>query len=195
MRPGSVLTGDGSAIDVPKLIDRLEDLVENSRHFFNKAWGIDLEEFYILTNKIKASLPDDVRKATRLTKDSQRIVEEARMEAEQLLERARKEADRMVSDARTEAERLKDNHEISRIAATQAKEMFAQTEEEAMQMRRGADEYALDVLTRLETEVTGAMRTIQKGREKLERDIKQNGEAGSRGSGVSASEARAPNWL
>lgn len=172
MRPGSVLSGDGVAIDVPKLIDRLEDLVGGSRHFFNKAWGIDLEEFYILTNKIKASLPDDVRKATRLTKDSQRIVEEARMEAEQVLERARKEADRLMTEARTEAERLKDTHEISRIATTQAKEIVAQAEQNAAEMRRGADEYAMDVLARLENEVARAMTTIQKGREKLEREMR-----------------------
>jgi cell division septum initiation protein DivIVA len=172
MRPGGVLTGDGAAIDVPKLLDRLEDLVEGSRHFFNKAWGVDLEEFYILTNKIKASLPDDVRKATRLTKDSQRIVDEARMEAEQVVERAKKEAERLVVDARSEAERLKDNHEIVRLATTQAKELLSQAEEGAAQMKRGADEYALDVLTRLENEVTGLMRTIQKGREKLERDVR-----------------------
>jgi regulator of protease activity HflC (stomatin/prohibitin superfamily) len=172
MRPGNVLTGDGVAIDVPKLIDRLEDMVEGSRHFMNKAWGIDLEEFYILTNKIKASLPDDVRKATRLTKDSQRIVDEAKLEAEQILERAKKEAERAVSEARSEAERLKDNHEISRMATAQAKELLAQAEEGAKEMRRGADEYALDVLTRLETEVATMMRTIQKGREKLERDVR-----------------------
>jgi cell division septum initiation protein DivIVA len=154
------------------LLDRLEDLVENSRHFFNKAWGIDLEEFYILTNKIKMALPDDVRKATRLTKDSQRIVEEARLEAEQILERARKEADRMVADAKAEADRLKDGHEIARMATTQAKEMLAQAEESAHEMRRGADDYALDVLTRMENEVTTVMRTIQKGREKLEREMR-----------------------
>jgi vacuolar-type H+-ATPase subunit H len=139
---------------------------------FYKAWGIDLEEFYILTNKIKASLPDDVRKATRLTKDSHRIVEEAKLEAEQILERSRKEAERTVSEARSEAERLKDNHEISRMATAQAKELLAQAEEGAKEMRRGADEYALDVLTRLESEVATMMRTIQKGREKLERDMR-----------------------
>lgn len=172
MRPGSVLTGDGAAIDVPKLIDRLEDLVEGSRHFFNKAWGIDLEEFYILTNKIKASLPDDVRKATRLTKDSQRIVEEARMEAEQLLDRARKEADRLLTDAKSEAARMTDSHEIARMATAQAKEIVVQAEQSATEMRRGADEYAIDVLARLENEVARAMTTIQKGREKLERDIR-----------------------
>ena len=172
MRPGSVLTGDNVAIDVPKLIDRLEDLVENSRHFFNKAWGIDLEEFYILTNKIKASLPDDVRKATRLTKDSQRIVDEAHSEAEQVLERAKKEADRIVSDARTEAERLKDTHEITRLATAQAKELILQAETGSAEMRRGADEYAMEVLTRMETEVARVMSTIQKGREKLEREMR-----------------------
>jgi vacuolar-type H+-ATPase subunit H len=172
MRPGGALTGDNAAIDVPKLLDRLEDLVENSRHFFNKAWGVDLEEFYILTNKIKASLPDDVRKATRLTKDSQRIVDEAKSEADQIADRAKREAERIVAEAKAEAERLKDNHEIVRMATSQAKEVLSHAETEAAQMRRGADEYALDVLSRLENEVSGFMRTIQKGREKLERDVK-----------------------
>ena len=172
MRTGNVLSGDASTIDVPKLIDRLEDLVETSRHFFNKAWGIDVEEFYILTNKIKASLPDDVRKATRLTKDSQRIVDEARMEAESIVDRAKKESERLLKDAHTEVERMKDTHEVMRMVQAQAKEIVKHAEENAAGLRRGADDYALEVLTRLETEVSGVMRTIQKGREKLERDTR-----------------------
>lgn len=170
MRTGNILTGDASAIDVPKLIERLETMVESSRQIMNKALWIDVEEFFVLTNKIKASLPDDVRKATRVTREAQRIGDDARLEAEQILDRAKKEAERTVMEARAESERLKDTHEITRMATTQAKEVIAQAEASALEMRRGADAYAGEVLARLEDEVTTVMRTIQKGREKLERD-------------------------
>ena len=67
-------------MDILKLIDQLESLVEDSRHLgiLNLSIGLDREEFFELTNKLRASLPDEVRKACRVTAESERIVGGAR---------------------------------------------------------------------------------------------------------------------
>ncbi|MGC8832882.1 MAG: hypothetical protein ACP5R4_02420 [Armatimonadota bacterium] len=149
-------------MDVPKLLDNLEALVENSWRFMNKAWGVDLEEFFELVNKIRTSLPEDVWRASRLTKDSQRIYEDARHEAEQIVERATKEAERILADARAQAARIIDEHEVTRLATAQAKEIREKAERDAAELKRDADEYALGVLEKLEAQLRTASQTLQR---------------------------------
>lgn len=161
--------GDRSSeVDVLKMLDKLETLVEGAVHLFNRAWFVDLEEFFVLTNRIRASLPEEVKRASRVAGDSDRIVGNAREEAAQLSEQARIEANRIVEAARQEAARLVDTSEINRLASAQAKEMVAAAEQTAREVRGGADEYAKEVLNSLENFASKIIGTIQRGRDKLE---------------------------
>jgi hypothetical protein len=161
--------GDRSSeVDVLKMLDKLEGLVEGAVHLFNKAWFVDLEEFFVLTNRIRASLPEEVKRASRVAVDSDRIVGSAREEAAHMSEQARIEAVRVVESAREEAARLVDSSEINRLATAQAKEIVAASEQTAREVRGGADEYAKEVLTSLENFAAKIIGTIQRGRDKLE---------------------------
>jgi len=162
------LHGGNSQEDILKLLDSLEELAENAHSFFGKAWGLDLEEFHMLTNKIRASLPDEVRRASRVANDSDKIVAVAKEEAEMIIEQATEEANRIADEARQMASKLVDTSEISRLAKAQAQEALAHAENAARHTRRGADEYAREVLASIENHLAKVMGTLQKGREKLE---------------------------
>ena len=41
----------GAENDVLRMIDKLEELLESAPHFLNKAWSVDIEEFFVLTNR------------------------------------------------------------------------------------------------------------------------------------------------
>lgn len=164
----SFLNGRSSHEDILKLLDSLEELAENTHSFFGKAWGLDLEEFHMLTNKIRASLPDEVRRASRVANDSDKIVSAAKEEAEMISEQATEEANRVVEEARQMAAKLVDTSEINRLAKAQAQEIMANAESAARDIRRGADEYAREVLAAIENHLAQVMGTLQKGREKLE---------------------------
>jgi len=44
------------------MLDKLEDLVDNGYcEVWGRAYGIKIEEFHMLINKVRASLPDEVR--------------------------------------------------------------------------------------------------------------------------------------
>ena len=95
----------GLEIDVFRLIDELEQLVDNGRaHVFGKV-VIDEQAFFVQTAKLKKALPDDLKKAERVTRDSDRVVSGAQSEAQRMLSDAQGEAQRMVSDARAQADR------------------------------------------------------------------------------------------
>jgi cell division septum initiation protein DivIVA len=164
----SFLSSRSSQEDILKLLDRLEELAENTHSFFGRAWGMNLEEFHMLTNKIRASLPEEVRRASRVTNDSDKIVSAAKEEAELTIEQAKEEAARVVNEARGMADKLIDQSEINRLAKAQAQEIMANAEGSAKETMRGADEYAREVLTAIENHLAKVMGALQKGREKLE---------------------------
>ena len=178
-----------SAIDTYKVLDQLESLVEDSKKFMG-FMKLDEEEFFMLVSKLRASLPEDVRRAGKITQNSDKIMEAAQSEAEMQLESARSEAERVLVEARAESERLLTDakaqsealvsqSEIQRIASAQAREIVAQAEHDADEIRLGADDYARDILVTLEDQITdvmgqvqgrvdGMLSTIRRGRQKLE---------------------------
>lgn len=185
---------DVEAVDIYKLLDELEELPERSRHlpFMPRVLlGFDLEQFFYLVLKVRANLPEDMKKAQRVARDSQRIVVEARDTASQHLEtsreevarirdeakaaaestvlRAREEAEKIMNQARAQAAHLVEKSEVHQMATAQAHEIIRRAETESSEIRKGADEYARDVLASLEGTLGKAVTTIQRGRETLER--------------------------
>jgi cell division septum initiation protein DivIVA len=193
--------GTIDTLDTLKIVDRLESLVEDSRRFLG-FFRFDDEEFYMLVSKLRASLPEDVRRAGKITQNSERIVEAAQSEAEQAVESGRAEAAQLVQEARARAQALVEQSEIVQIATAQAREtvqiataqareIVGQAEAEAREIRTGADDYACDVLATLEGQVgevlsqvegrvSGMLATIQRGRHKLEQRAGRAGPAEER---------------
>ena len=93
------------AIDTYKLLDEIESLVEEGRHLFGLTM-ISREEFFELTNKLRASLPEEMRRANKLNQDSERIVVGAKETAEQTVLDARAEAQRVMDSSHQYAEKL-----------------------------------------------------------------------------------------
>lgn len=159
--------GEAITIDTLEMLDRLEELVEKSKQLFNTAF-VNIDEFYTLVNKIRASLPEDVKAAARITRDADRIVNDAKEQAAQIIDQSKSDSAQIIEDARTEAARLVDSSEIKQMATAQAKEIVASSEEEARSTKAGSDEYAREVLSDLETFVSKVLTTIQRGRDKLD---------------------------
>ena len=191
---GSYPPQDVEAVDIYKLLDELEELPDRAKHipFMPRVLlGFDLEQFFYLVLKVRANLPEDMKKAQRVARDSERIVVEAkdtanlhiensreevtriregaRAEAESTLQKAREEADRILNQARAQAAHMVEKTEIHQMATAQAHDLIRRAETESSEIRKGADEYARDVLASLEGTLGKAVTTIQRGRETLER--------------------------
>lgn len=185
---------DAEAVDIYRLLDQLEELPDRARHvpFLPKVLlGFDLEQFYYVVLKVRANLPEDMKTAKRVARDSERIGvearetatayletgreeavrirDEARAEAESTVQKAREEASRLLDQARAQVAHLVEKTEIHQMATTQAHDLIRRAETEASEIRKGADEYARDVLASLEGTLGKAVTTIQRGRETLER--------------------------
>src|SRR3978361_1522755 len=70
---------------------------------------LDEDEFFMLVGKLRASLPEDVRRAGKITENTDRIMEAAQIEAEKALEDSKREAERLVADSKAHSDRLLEN--------------------------------------------------------------------------------------
>jgi len=145
------------------------------------VWGLNKEEVAMQIAKIRASLPSEVKQAANVTRESERIVESAREDADQARATADREGERIVAEAKAEAERLLEaarleqlrlvsESEVLKIAKAQSEEIRNAADREAITLRRGAEDYAFDVLSRLEGVVGKAMSAIEKGKAEVNRN-------------------------
>lgn len=178
---GGIAPIEGEHVNIYDMLRELEELPERARKVFGKSVlvGFDHERFCHLVLKIRANLPQDVKQARRVTREQGKIVESARYEGDQIVERCREEAQRIVASgkaeanhiieaAQSEAARMVDESEVMRMAHAQAREALHQAETEADDIRRGANDYARDVLANMEQIMGQALGTIQRGRQTLE---------------------------
>ncbi len=97
---------EGSTINVLRVIDELEHLVEGSKSMpLSHHKLVDEDAFYVLTLRLKNALPEDIKKATELARKTATVVENANTEAKRMVNDAQNEAQHLVGDARSQADR------------------------------------------------------------------------------------------
>ena len=97
----------GFAINVLRVIDELEHLVESSKGIplATHKKIVDEDQFYVLTQRLKSALPEDIKKAEKLARQSEQVVSSASSEAQRMVSDAQNEAQHLVTDARSAADR------------------------------------------------------------------------------------------
>ncbi len=148
-------------MDSLELMRQLEDLLERETkwHAFQRAWGVDEERFFTLLNRLRASLPEDLKRASRIAAESDRIFADAHEQAARILAEAQEQAALLVS-----------NDEISKQAVRQSEEILQRAREEAEDTRREVNDYARRVLANLESYTSKLLATIERGRQRLEQE-------------------------
>jgi len=114
-------------MDILKLLNELERLIEEQKTLMGITYNFHPDDFLDITNKIRATLPEEVKRASRVTAESDKIVDGARETAEATLEDATAEADQIVRDSRASAER------VLREAEAQSNKMTLSAEANAKQ--------------------------------------------------------------
>lgn len=137
-----------TGVDILKLLTELEEIVEGTRRLpAGLMMRFDDEKFHYVIMKIRANLPEEMKRASRLARDSERIVEETRESADRVLaeareaalrelEAGRRDADRRIEDALAQATKAREEAaaEGERIAAqarVKAEDIVAVAREQA----------------------------------------------------------------
>ena len=146
-------------MDIIKLLNELERLIDEQKTVMGLAWNFHPEDYHDITNKIRASLPEDVKKASRVTAESDKIVDKARDDAEQTLEDATLEADEIIREARINAERhLRETEAETNKMSVSAEALAKKTVEDA---RLRAEKMLADAHQQSEKKVGDATRQAE----------------------------------
>lgn len=145
-------------VDIQFLVERLEALVVNARKLPMTSQVI-LEQAAVLDviDQMRVAIPEEVRQARRVNQES-----------DQLLAKAREEAEQIIGAAQEQAALLLQDQSVLREAESQAGEMRARAQTKADETMRGADQYASDVLVRLESDLVKTLSIVKKSLEVLE---------------------------
>lgn len=154
-------------MNILELISLLEEELENSPNvaFSGNKKKVDMEIIDEIIEKMRQSLPEEVRQAEMIRKEKQAILDDARIQSEA-----------MVRDAERRAKDMVDDNEITRMATTKGEEIINRSQQSAREIRMGAKAYAEDVLNDLERYCGDYIDAIRRNRESLSAKSAQAGQ-------------------
>jgi cell division septum initiation protein DivIVA len=140
-------------MDILHLIDRLEEILNESRPFpFTHNVIVDEDKILDLIDQMRVAIPDEVKKAQQVLAQRDRILAQAQEEVNRRLELAREKSDQMV-----------ERDALVTSAKSRAEEIIAQAHSEIQTIRQDADNYVLETLTNLEMEMDKALAQVRNG--------------------------------
>lgn len=152
-----------------------EFVVSGGPVVLNRRLFLDVAEFEERLERIVAQLPREVRRARRICREEQRIIQDARDEARRLLDEARAESEQIVAAAREEAERLVEASAIRQRAKEQAEATLAKAQETADEIRRSSYAYARQVLENVVQSLNRLAQSVEQDKAQLEPPEKAQG--------------------
>ena len=140
-------------MDILHLIDRLEELFNESRPIpFTHNVIVDEDRMLDLIDQMRVAIPDEVKKAQQLLAQRDRILAQAQEEVNRTLALAREKSDQLV-----------ERDSIVEAAKNRSDQIIEQAQLDIIAMRREADVYVLETLTRLEMEMDRSLTQIRNG--------------------------------
>jgi F0F1-type ATP synthase membrane subunit b/b' len=147
-------------MDILHLVDRLEELFNESRPFpLTRNVLVDEDRMLDIIDQMRISIPEEVKKAQQILTQRDRV-----------LAQAQEEANRTIGLAKKQGEELMGRDAIVEGAQTRAEQILAQARADAETIRSEADDYIIDALGSLEAELTRLINQARNGIAKLTAD-------------------------
>jgi hypothetical protein len=124
------------------------------------------DECLKIIDQMRISIPQEVEEARRIKEESGRMTA-----------LAREEAKRVIDDAQERADLVLDERGLLEEARERSASIIAESQRQAEETMRGADEYAINVLGHLEDQLIAVQTTIRNGLEILQQEGRRRREA------------------
>lgn len=140
---------------IEELLDQIDDMVDKAMNIplTGGKCLIDADKLRDALDGIRANLPVEVRQAKAIVADRSDIIADAKKQAEDIVRKSEERARALIAE-----------EEVTKQAQAQAAEMLNQAQLKAREMRKGAMDFAEDVLQRTEEVLVGNVGEIRKVR-------------------------------
>ena len=147
-------------MDILHLVDRLEDLLNQSRPlWFTNNVIVDEDRMLDIIDQMRVAIPEEVKKAQQFLAQRDRI-----------LAQAQEEANRTIAIAREKSEQFIERDAIVQAAQARADQIIEQARFDVDKTRYEADEYVIETLTQLEVELDRYLNQVLNGIQALQRE-------------------------
>ncbi len=150
-------------MDILTLIEELELMVEAGEKWYTRIIPgfigksvINAEDFFDLLHRLRSALPEEMSVANKISRDRERILQEAHEERAKILSASREQAQLLVS-----------NDEIVKQAEQRAEQILDEARIDAQAIRAEAETWARGIVERLDNYVNRISATIDKTRRAL----------------------------
>jgi vacuolar-type H+-ATPase subunit H len=145
-------------MDVLQLIDELHGLVNGAKQVpLSDQVRVDKTKLDDLLDRMRSTIPEEIRQARWIVKEREEMLAEARREAERILQEARERQTQFIAQ-----------HQLIRQAERAAEEIIDDARAWERDIRLGAEEYAAEILDTLEVNLSKFIALVQRGRERLQ---------------------------
>jgi cell division septum initiation protein DivIVA len=144
-------------MDILHLVDRLEEIFNAGTAIpLSHKLMVDEDRVLEIIDQMRVSIPEEVKKSQQVLAQRDRIMAQAQ-----------EEAARTVQLAKEKSEQLLSREALMQQAQNKAEQIIAAARADAEQIRAEADDYTLDVLTKLESELVKSLNQARNGIAKL----------------------------
>jgi vacuolar-type H+-ATPase subunit H len=149
-------------MDILHLVDRLEELINQSRSIpFTHNVIVDEDRMLDLIDQMRVAIPEEVKKSQQVLAQKDRVIAQAKEEAE-----------RTLSIAKEKSEKLADRDSVVQDARKKASQIEAEAEMKAKKTQSEADEYVAETLTNLEIALERVLNQVRNGIYVLEEETR-----------------------
>jgi cell division septum initiation protein DivIVA len=140
------------------LLDELSDLIEDGKPALGNRdrRQIEIAPALDILDEIRQSFPVEFSQARQIVRERQGLLEDTEAECNRILE-----------DARNQALIIASEQEIVRIAQQQAENILADAREMERETRAGAEDYADNVFSHIESTLDSLSENVRRCRERL----------------------------
>ena len=147
-------------MDILKLIDEIEDIIETGGTVpFTKKVMIDSEELLDIIREIRIRIPEEIKQATLIKEEKQKILADAQNDADNILNNAEYKLEEMIGE-----------EDITKIAQERAKEIIVNAQKNAKEIRLGSMDYADNLLLETQENLKEMIILINENRKELRGD-------------------------
>jgi cell division septum initiation protein DivIVA len=138
-------------------IDEIISLVETARNVpMSRNCMLDRAELIGLLEQLRSEIPSEMRRASALLDERDKI-----------LDAGQREAERMIAEAEAEHHRLVSLNEVVVSADREGARMIHEARQEVQRLREEVDEYVDTTLANFEQFLTRSLASIERGRDKM----------------------------
>ena len=148
----------------------IEKLISSLENELDSAWKLpmsggkiflDASEIKNLISEVKENLPMELVQAKKIVQNRSSIIEKARIEAETIIKNSEEKIKSLVN-----------NNQIMKAAKIKAENVLADATSKAKELRTSADEYASNIMKRLDETVSSSLLEIKKVRKMFHSNVK-----------------------